>query len=289
MEERDHRLSIWNQLPGDGQIKRAEPSLLRALGIYGGAQGIWVDKARTASIGSNGAGVSVGLLHTGSSYADDLSDDCILYHYPTTNRTGSRDTAEIDATKNAKTLGAPVFVITYPAPNSKFRDVHLGWVEDWDDNARVFLIGFGDQFSKNTPDTDDAPFELHTPTTKQVRQIAARPGQQRFKFNVFKRYGATCAFCGLAVVELIDAAHLCPKEHFGTDDPRNGLPLCALHHRVLDCGFVAIEPNSFAIKVRSGGPSLTSLRITNTSLGNLPHKPHHAAIQWRWERWSPTA
>jgi putative restriction endonuclease len=48
------------------------PQLLRDLGIYGGAQGVWVNKERTSQI-TPGGGVTVALLHTGASYADDLT------------------------------------------------------------------------------------------------------------------------------------------------------------------------------------------------------------------------
>jgi putative restriction endonuclease len=75
-----------------------EPARLRNLGVYGGAQGIWVDKARTASpeIGPDGA--TVAILHTGRHYADDLSDDGVIYHYPTMSRPAARDAAEVQAT-----------------------------------------------------------------------------------------------------------------------------------------------------------------------------------------------
>ena len=46
---------------------------MRELGIYGGAQGIWVDKARTGELTPGGSGVTVSVLHTGQSYADDLA------------------------------------------------------------------------------------------------------------------------------------------------------------------------------------------------------------------------
>jgi hypothetical protein len=103
-------------------------------------------------------GATVGLLHTGSSYADDLSDDGVLYHYPNTNRPKGRDLAEIEATKAAGRLGLPVFVITYPSPGSARRDVHLGWVESWDDSLETFLITFGNiQPASSVPERRNSP------------------------------------------------------------------------------------------------------------------------------------
>ncbi len=45
----------------------------------------------------NGIGVTVGLLHTGKAYPDDLDATGVLYHYPSTERVG-HDAAEISAT-----------------------------------------------------------------------------------------------------------------------------------------------------------------------------------------------
>ncbi len=148
--EREQRYGMWNQLLNAGGTRNVAPSLLRTLRIYGGAQGIWVDKKRTGRIGSAGSGVTVGVLHTGASYADDLSEEAILYHYPKTARPQARDRSEIEATKEARRLQLPVFVITYPSPGSSVRHVSLGWVEDWDDDGGIFLIGLGERPRKRS-------------------------------------------------------------------------------------------------------------------------------------------
>src|SRR5262249_3348717 len=137
--ELNHRRSMWQRLGEHGGPKGVAPAVLRELGIYGGAQGVWVDKARTSQLTEDRVGITVGLLHTGSSYPDDLSEDGVLYHYPETSRRG-RDVAEVTATKAAGRLGLPVFVIAYPSPNSTKRSVELAWVEGWNDQAGLFLI-----------------------------------------------------------------------------------------------------------------------------------------------------
>ena len=281
-EELAHRCEMWRALEGDGPIRPADAQRLRELGIYGGAQGIWVDKARTADFSPNGEGVTVGLLHTGSSYADDLADDCILYHYPSTNRPVGRDASEVEATKNAHRLGLPLFVITYPSPSSRFRDVHLGWVEEWDDRSRLFLISFGDEAPQETTAPDDQPFLLTTNPQRTTREVAVRPNQQRFQFGVMKRYGPQCALCDVNIPELLDAAHLCPKEEHGSDDPRNGLVLCTLHHRALDRRLIRIDPTSLAVETPEGRPSIEDLHITRRDLTHLSNLPHADALNWLW-------
>jgi len=61
---------MWRRLSVEGGPADVAPSLLRKLGIYGGAQGIWVDTARKGTLAADDVGVTVGLLHTGRHYAD---------------------------------------------------------------------------------------------------------------------------------------------------------------------------------------------------------------------------
>ena len=252
--------------------------------MYGGAQGIWVDKARTANLTEDGNGVTVGLLHTGRSYPDELSDDGVIYHYPCTTR-GARDGNEIKATKSARDLGLPVFVITHSSPGSSLRDVHLSWVEDWDDAYAAFLVAFADQPSLRVSPIDNKPFELETAATTVERVVRSPSGQQRFKFGVLKRYGPRCTLCAMDVPELLDAAHIRPRCERGTDDPRNGLVLCALHHRALDAGLFAIHPDTLEVRCRKAGPDAGSLGIAYTTLDHLGTKPHRGALKWFWRKW----
>ena len=114
--ERQRRLDLSHKLAPQN-LDDVEPQLLRQLGIYGGAQGIWVDKTHTASSEAGQDGVTVGILHTGRHYADDLSEDGVIYHYPKTARPPARDAAEVQATKNAMTHKLPIFVVL---PGKKF-------------------------------------------------------------------------------------------------------------------------------------------------------------------------
>ncbi len=291
-QEREHRRSMWQSLLSSGGPVGMLPRDLRELKVYGGAQGIWVDKVRTSGLTGNGTGVTVGLLHTGTSYADELSDNDVLYHYPSTNRPTSRDLSEVEATKAAGRLGLPIFVITHSSLSSGKRDVHLGWVEDWDDSSKLFLITFGAVQPPQSfiePEKEEL-FELAEKGNKtSMKKVQPRPGQQRFKFRVLKRYGPQCAVCNISIPEVLDAAHLRSKKEHGSDDPRNGLVLCAVHHRALDTKLFAIEPSSLNICSRAFGPDLNALRIEYTTLEHLPEKPHSHALEWIWSRWQHNA
>src|SRR5262245_40542716 len=164
-DERVARLAQWTRLQTLGGPLGLSPHTLRELGIYGGAQGVWVDKARTSKLTPDGVGVTVSVLHTGSTYADDLSTSGLLYYYPQTRRPRARDEAEIAATKAAGQLKLPVFVITYPRHVADTRHVFLGWVEGWDDEGKIFLITFDDQPPAriNAEVDDTTPFVLVAP------------------------------------------------------------------------------------------------------------------------------
>lgn len=276
---------MWSDLISSGGPTGVRAPLLREIGIYGGAQGIWVDKSRTAAASATGSGVTVGLLHTGDSYDDDLADDGIIYHYPNTSRQGNRDAAEVDATKETGRLNVPVFVVTCPYPKSRFRDVRKGWVEDWDDAERVFYVSFGDEpTAPFAHENLDEEFNLVSDAKTRKAASTVRPGQQRFKFNVLKRYGGQCAVCNVSLGEVLDAAHIRPKQKKGSDDPRNGLVLCATHHRAFDAGLFCIEPNSLELRY-SRGVSPRKLKIPRPTLSHMSALPHKQALTWRWSEW----
>jgi hypothetical protein len=280
-DELSRRLKLWEQISA-GDAANAEPSALRSMRVYRGAQGIWVDKTTTATLFPDGQGVTVSILHTGRHYPDDLSDDGLIYHYPTTHRPSGRDAAEVQATKNAAALSLPIFVILPGTASAARRSVQLGWVVDFDDENRQFLILFGERkpeyLSAPNPET---PFALIGGDASRKTTAKARPDQQRFRFQVLAKYGCKCAVCTITHTSLMKAAHICGKAHNGSDDWRNGLPLCSTHHDTFDAYLFAIHPDSLAIATV---PNLspTSIGITTQLLSPLHRQPHPEALSWRF-------
>lgn len=283
--ERTRRLNLWKLLLNRYGSQQVKPSILNKLKIYYGGAGIWRDATNTAL---NEQGVTIGVLHTGRHYADDLSSEGIFYHYPHTNRPPSADQNEIQATKAARKLNLPIFVITHNEKNNTLRDVYLGWVADWNDGEETFLILF-----QSTPpeepikveDQDSEEFVLfdNRVPKRGMRNVREKPLQ--FRFKVFQRYGAKCALCGVSVEELLEAIHIVPKSKHGTDDPRNGLTLCVLHHKAFDVGLIGIEPESTQIKLLSSqGISKEALGIEFNDLAHLPRLPHKDALHWNWKQ-----
>jgi len=284
-DERALRFALWGELQANDGPDSVPPRTLQQLRVYGGARGIWVDKVRTRDISDDGAGITVALFHAGAIYDDDMSDDGVIYDYPRTETSGWDD-AQVAATKNAARLGVPVFVISRSASHQGLRKVRLGWVDQWDDTAGQFLVVFGDEppLAKPLPE-DEAPFWAVEPAERRIRTSAQRMGQARFRFDVLRRYGPTCSLCQIRVLDVLDTPHVVPVADRGSNDPRNGLVMCATHHRAFDAHLFGIEPESLDVRCTASGPDARSLRITVGSLAGLGKTPHPQALIWRWAYW----
>jgi hypothetical protein len=278
------RERMWEAIGGDTVVRRVSPSRLRDLGLYGGQQGIWIDKSRTGKLTDDGYGLAVSVLHKGDVYPDDFDETGVIYHYPNTNRPKSRDIGEIEAVKNCKRYWVPIFVIRINPDNSGLRDVFRGHVTYWNDESEAFIIEFA------VTDQDAASFG--TDSAFRVREESDRTYQAdvtsrdaRFRIAVLSRYGTQCAVCDVSVVDLLDAAHLVPKSERGSDDPRNGIVFCSLHHRAFDRGYFAIDPQTLEISKRPKGPSLGKLKISRRDLSHLSKLPHQKALDLAWRLW----
>ena len=281
--ERARRDAMMDALLEAGGPDSVRPQILRDLGIYGGMQGIWVDQRTTGPLTPDGVGVAVGVLHTGQSYADELTDEGLIYHYPNTRR-GEKDRREAEALKNAEAYQLPVFVILH-ADSGRRRSVKLGWVADHDDSAQQCVIVFGEPPASHLPTVVEEPFRLTANREEKKRTSAQRERSPMFRFEVVKLYGERCALCNISEPRLLEAAHIRPVSEKGSDHPRNGLVLCANHHKAFDAHLIGIEPASMMIMAAEDGPPLTALGVTATSLTHLRNSPHPEALQWRWKRW----
>ncbi len=285
-DELRRREAMWRrliQLAPNGQFTSKQ---LDNVGIrpFKTGQGIYRDQGATQVIASEG--VTLSLLDTGTAYEDSFDDDAGEYHFPATNRKVPRDANEINATKNAGRLALPVFVILKGATLDT-REVRRGWIETWDDERKVFLVGFREpRGSGGLPEVSERFSLVDGARPRRKSTAAQRPGQARFRFRVLRRCGRRCMVCDLRVEELLEAAHVCSVEEGGSDDPRNGVVLCRNHHRAFDATepFFAIEPASLRVVPRKGF-TLEVLGITRDVISER-EAPHAEALQWSWQRFA---
>jgi len=67
-----------------------------------------------------------------------------------------------------------------------------------------------------------------------------------FRERIREIYDSSCAICGKKRLSRsnhpeVDSAHIYPKEKNGSDDLRNGIALCKLHHWAFDKGLFSIR------------------------------------------------
>lgn len=97
------------------------------------------------------------------------------------------------------------------------------------------------------------------PTLTEERRIKEITNRIKIRDTTFKTaireiYDDTCVICGKkryskADYPEVQAAHIFPVEKEGSDDLRNGISLCRLHHWAFDGGLFVIN-DDFKIKVR---------------------------------------
>lgn len=62
--------------------------------------------------------------------------------------------------------------------------------------------------------------------------------QSKFRELILQAHGVACSVCGLAVAEVIEAAHVLAHSRGGLPTVENGRPLCRNHHRAFDTGLM---------------------------------------------------
>ena len=286
--EINHRFGIYNRLKaastnGDGM--RLPAKLINDEKAFYGGRGIWRDATRTSKITEDNYGLTVGVLHTGASYDDDMDDDGGLYHYPVTKQS-STDDNEVESMKNCMRFGVPIIAITKPSINSKLRNVHLAWVTSFDDEGKMFLIEYGEQKIEKVSKIETAtPPQIVKKKKTRKTTVRARPGQAKFRYLVLASYGTKCLLSQCKVKEMLEAAHIIPEHIGGPDDPRNGLVLSANLHKAYDSSLWCIDPNTYDIVSKNSGPSLDAMGISIKNLSHVKELIWKEALIWRWERW----
>jgi putative restriction endonuclease len=280
-----NRERIWREIQSKYQGQNIPTTVLRnTYRLYGGAAGIWVDKERTSKISNDSWGVTVAVFHKGTRNPDDISEASVIYHYPITNRRGGHDENEINATKNAKKFNIPIFVIAPSKIDPTNRDIKKGFVRDWDDTNHTFLIEFGNipEYTKEGTFSDEIPFNLNQ---NRKRSPSSRSDRDpRFSFDVFKRYERRCAVCNMNIEGIVTAVHIKPVRDNGTDDPRNGIPLCQNHRAAFDKFYFTINPTNYQIVTKQNGPSKEELEMKNDDILDLKVVPHKSALKWHYKR-----
>lgn len=83
-----------------------------------------------------------------------------------------------------------------------------------------------------------------SPPRKKLAQVVSRYSRSSsFRRRVLAAYTQRCAFCGIQL-GLVEAAHIVPVgDPRSTDETRNGISACPIHHTSYDTGLVQVTPS----------------------------------------------
>ncbi len=280
-DEMQRREALFEQIQSESSDGLVPSSVVSELGIFRGERGVYRNKELTDSVIEGG--LAVGLLHTGKSYADDLTENGVLYHFPSTKNLGT-DAADIRSLHNAFTNKTPVFVIS---TEDTLKKVQRGWIEIFDADLKQCYVTFNESPPTSVIDTNDEinmPWEARTKRSVKIKASTSVDRDPRFRMLVRRRYENKCAITGIAVPEMLDAAHIIEVNDNGSDHPENGILLEKGLHAAFDANLWAINPTTFEIIARDVGPSLLEMGIKIDKLAETVAKPNYEALNERWKR-----
>lgn len=223
-----------------------------------------------------------------SPYDDEILVDGFLYAY----RAGASDQADNRALRAAHSLQVPVVYYIGTRPGW-YRPVFPCFVSADDPELRMVTVTPG--VLRGTVD-EPAPVPLDDPLERRyaVRQTRVRLHQARFRGRVVPAYSSQCAICRLKELRLLDAAHIVGDvEERGEPMVRNGLSLCAIHHRAFDQNLVGISPDyvvhvSRRLREDEDGPMLDVLKRSHEVALRLPNRvsdrPDRGRLEARFAR-----
>lgn len=177
----------------------------------------------------------------------------------------------LEAIHRTKLNGLDWLYANYPKPNGQMRKSSTGFLMHEGEPYPVKPLGRLASEIAGHPMTDnpitnvfrrhfqllefqliESPEDEANNAAERQRRLAEtweRPGQAKFRRDVFALFGARCLVSGCATLEALEAAHIQPVSQGGCDEGWNGIPLRADLHRLFDANVIAIEHGSLKLHV----------------------------------------
>lgn len=148
------------------------------------------------------------------------------------------------------------FIATSDETDTRERAYRKVYRKNWASVANPFLA-YEAGANANDEELVNLLTEFPDSSSEVYRKIRQRGRQQQlFRAVLVRAYGGACAFCGISIPEILEAAHIIPWTKARREDafsPTNGLLLCRNHHRLFDDGLLTVDGN-MAIKCRVTHP-----------------------------------
>ncbi len=137
--------------------------------------------------------------------------------------------------------------------------------------------------SQRTDDEVDTSRDSEIPIIIERRRVATslirRPNQSRFRKDVLRAAENRCVLTQESTSDVIEAAHIIPVGHGGTDAVGNGLCMRVDIHRLFDNGKIRIAPDG-AVKLNEQIAEALSYRDLPQNI-NFPKNVGLENIEWR--------
>lgn len=193
-------------------------------------------------------------------YGDHVIGD--TFYYRGEGMDGDQQfTAANKALSNSNIDGRRIFGFRQEEQRGPFRYLGLVAVEDWayvDDGGRkVYEFRLRQEGIADVPENTEEgrqimeisllpDVKLTDDSARTQKTYSAIARRAAFGLGIKKIYDRRCAVCGrqrftAAGYPEVHAAHIYPKELKGSDDLRNGIALCRLHHWGFDGGLISIS------------------------------------------------
>jgi putative restriction endonuclease len=147
----------------------------------------------------------------------------------------------------------------------------------------IFKAGYAHVFADEQPAHEAKPdaFAEEQATFERpiIERVVARPFRDAVFSSVVKTaYGNTCAITGLKIINgggrsEVQAAHIRPVSHSGTDSVRNGLALCGTVHWMFDRGLLSLDDNYNILLAKGKVPDTVQRLINPDRRMILPPQP----------------
>ncbi|MCW0234129.1 MAG: HNH endonuclease [Ferrovibrio sp.] len=142
------------------------------------------------------------------------------------------------------------------------------FVDHWSaDDLKVRLVFGNTTQDKLQDEIDTSPPKNDLQRRYALTAVKRRLHQDAFRQAVIHAYGGRCAFSGLPVPILLDAAHIVADKHelLGQPVVTNGIPLSKTHHAAFDAHLIGIDPDykihvSQRLLLQKDGPMLEALK-----------------------------
>lgn len=192
-------------------------------------------------------------------YTDNISGGIFYYDGEGLEGDQKLTTANKSLTE-ANTDFRPIYGFRQEASEGKWKYIGLLEVLDYDyarkNNRKVYEFKLRqkniesidevlDEESKIEQDSSLPTPKLETERKTVSSQLSRKVRDEAFRRKIKKIYNDTCVVCRKkrytnAKYPEVQAAHIYPVEKNGTDDLRNGITLCRLHHWAFDGGLFSI-------------------------------------------------